>query len=222
MRIGRHSGGSWLRVAAGVYLSALGAWSCGADASSGPAAPSSAGSSTAGASNAAAGSGGGGATSTAAGASSGGSAVGGATSGSGGSNNAGGAPAGAHGCPVAANDATDIETCGNYDPVANGIPGDPAGLRVASFSLAAPTKMAEPFAISQNVRSGSGTVEYWGADTSCGPALQKLGARTAATGIGCIDTLPTASFPYVLSVIRMDMSASVSDERFCSNTSCPK
>ena len=214
-----------LLACAAIFVASTTLGSCGTD-SSGSGGPTSTTSSTAGSGGTSGGatastsaisgaSGSGGDTSGAAGS-------GGGVGGMGGSSGGSAGAASGHCGPIATNLARDITTCSNYDPVANGIPGDPGGLRVASFTLASAPPIGQPLAISQNVRSGSGTMEYWGTDKQCGPGLQKLGARVAAIGIGCFDSTPTASYLFILSVIRMDMASLVTDERFCASTSCPK
>ena len=167
--------------------------------------------------NGSSGSGQSGGTAGSAGSPSGGSA-GSGTSGSGNAagSGGGGATTGHCGTPVM-DISSDFIGCDGYDPAANGLPTDDRPFDVSNLTLKGVMANA-PLAISRNLTDAAVDVEFWGTDSSCGPAKKLLGT-TKKLGVECVDTTPMAAYTNVLVVLRGN--AGLEDIRVCSNVKCP-
>lgn len=166
--------------------------------------------------NGSSGSGQGGSAAGSAGSPNGGSA-GSGTSGSGNAAGSGGGAATGH-CGTPAMDiSSDFVGCDGYDPAANGLPTDDRPFDVSNLTLKGAMANA-PLAISRNLTDAAVDVEFWGTDSSCGPAKKLLGT-TKKLGVECVDTTPMAAYTNLLVVLRGN--AGLEDIRVCSNVKCP-
>jgi hypothetical protein len=94
---------------------------------------------------------------------------------------------------------------------------------ITSFILPQPMKSGQPYSLSSGVtnKGYTGTIEFWGTTSECGPGLQKLFSAPVESKVFCADVMPAQDFEHLLYVEHLLFHGGSASEFTESVLACP-